>query len=294
MNKIFSLMILVAILATALLLASCSQETVVNNIPDVTAPESEQAHTHTFTTKTYKPTCDTEGYTEHTCRCGYYYRDEIKPINPDNHTYYDAQNKEQSSIVTKNYPAKNCSETSYSVKTCTQCGYSSDPIPGNQGAHVWRNTADNNVPDVVIEPTCTTNGKNIYYCQLCGTETSTTLKAVGHLWGEWIVDVEPECSITHIKLGSQHRTCTKCEEIQTEVILPHTSSQAPTVIAPTCTTVGYSIYICDHCGAEYRRDFREKLPHTFTEWCELEANHGFESHTCKGCGYIELRVKEEK
>ena len=260
MKKLFSLLILVALFATLTILVACNQKTP----PVIDYPEDEKVHVHRFSSpKTYEATCDAEGYTERQCLdCGYYYHYDIKPINPDNHVYWSEKDRK---FVTafekdndKSYSAKNCSEKSLTVKVCKECG-KEETIHGGMGNHLWFDGSKGNPnrPDEVVDPTCTVPGKNVYYCQTPGClhklETDEVAKKEvaipnpGHLWGDWIVDVTPTCSLTHVANGEKHRVCDNCSEVQTEDILPHTSTAAGVRVDPTCTTVGYTIYICDNC-----------------------------------------------
>lgn len=274
MKKLFSLLILVALFATLVILVACKSNTDVNNNV-VLNPEDEEVHVHKFTEKTYQATCDVEGYTEHTCKdCGYYYRDAIQPVNPKNHTYYDeAKGKYLDAyVVSEKIEANDCSEMNVTIKTCSECG--DVTRTESRGACVY----DMTKPNEVHAPTCTENGKNVYYCQVNPEHKKTeTLKSVGHLWGEWVVDIPATCSLTHISDGSRHRVCLNCTERQDEVVLPHTCEAGGTVVDATCTTVGYTVYVCDDCGVEYKREFHEPIAH------ELELKYEIEGIFYYGC-----------
>ena len=295
MKKLFSLLILVALLATLTILVACKQETTVNS------PVDEDVHIHRFNNpKTYEPTCDVEGYTERKCLdCGYYYRYDIKPIDPNNHVYYNDSKGKFVDAYEKNleqsYTAKDCSERSFTVWVCKECG-KEKKVDGSIGAHDFlegNQPGELNVPDEILLPTCTTPGKNTYYCQVpgCTEKKIISIPNAGHLWGDWIVDEAPTCSLTHVSDGERHRVCDNCPEEQHEVILPHTSATAGVKVDPTCTTVGYTLYVCDECGIEYKRDFRDPAPHEYTFLYELEGKFYY---VC-GCGHsITTDKKMEK
>lgn len=282
MKKLFSLLILVALFATLTILVACNQTTP----PEINYPEDEKVHVHRFNSpKTYEATCDAEGYTERQCLdCGYYYRYDIKPINPDLHKYYDDKGKLQDAYVKDNgrsYNAKNCGEISFSVYVCKECG-NVDKRDGNRGACDFLNGKNGklDIPDETTLPTCTTDGEYVYYCQnpeclykIQYGKVAKDYKDIphqGHSWGAWIVDVAPSCSLTHVLVGERHQDCANCGAVQTEDVLPHTSTAAGVKVDPTCTTVGYTIYVCDDCGIEYKRDFVDPTPHEYKFLYELE------------------------
>lgn len=52
-------------------------------------------------------------------------------------------------------------------------------------------------------PTCTEPGCRTYACGICGNTYTETISALGHAWGEWMVDREP----TATEEGLRHRIC---------------------------------------------------------------------------------------
>lgn len=73
----------------------------------------------------------------------------------------------------------------------------------------------------------------------------------------------------------------------------HEHDYTLSVIAPTCTTIGYTIHTCE-CGDTFYSDYRSKTAHAFSEWeTETEPDliyKGEEFSRCKVCG--ELRIRE--
>ncbi len=64
-----------------------------------------------------------------------------------------------------------------------------------------------------------TDGERLYKCKICGESHVETIEATGHVWGAWIVDVDP----TKTKEGHRYRVCTKYPDhphYQEEVIPP--------------------------------------------------------------------------
>ncbi len=116
------------------------------------------------------PTCDTEGYTLHTCAdCGHEYRDNFVPAL--GHTY--------EGIVTE----PTCTDMGYTTYTCTVCGdsYVAD----------YTLPVDHEFVEVVIEPTCTEAGYTIYMCECGYEEIGDVVDPVGHDYEE--VVIEPTC-----------------------------------------------------------------------------------------------------
>ncbi len=116
------------------------------------------------------PTCDTEGYTLHTCAdCGHEYRDNFVPAL--GHTY--------EGIVTE----PTCTDMGYTTYTCTVCGdsYVAD----------YTKPVDHEFVEVVIEPTCTEAGYTIYMCECGYEEIGDVVDPVGHDYEE--VVIEPTC-----------------------------------------------------------------------------------------------------
>ena len=273
MKKLFSLLILVALFATLTILVACKQETP----PEYKGPESEVPHVHKYDKLVeVKPTCCSEGYTEHTCKdCGYYYRDKIKSIDSKNHTDWKT-------TVTK---ANDCTEKDVTVRECLGCGEKEIKY-GASPACVYPEQ-----PFDVKNPTCTTDGYYKYECTICKGIKTVTRYATKHSWGEWIIDIEATCSHNSVSEGLKHRECTAtgCDAVEKDVvILPHTSKAPGKVVAPTCTTVGYIEYVCDDCGVVYHREYKDALGHQFCPKHEVEGKPGVWCTHCEVCGYSKL------
>lgn len=66
----------------------------------------------------------------------------------------------------------------------------------------------------------------------------------------------------------------------------HTHSYTPTVVPPTCTEGGYTIYTCS-CGDSYRDDETAALGHDWyvVETLENVVYESYSHHTCADCGF---------
>ena len=100
-----------------------------------------------------------------------------------------------------------CTHTGALVEQCTRCGeIQSTVIPLLE--HSWGSP-------VTTTPTCTTAGFTVQICLVCGYEQIiTTTAALGHSWGAWVVTTAATVTATGIKT----RTCTRCGEVQSEVV----------------------------------------------------------------------------
>lgn len=78
---------------------------------------------------------------------------------------------------------------------------------------------------------------------------------------------------------------------------PHAHSySAEAVIAPGCTSGGYTVYKCD-CGASYTDDEVSATGHTWSEWTTTKeatsSDEGEKSRVCDSCGETETAAIEK-
>ncbi len=107
--------------------------------------------------------------------------------------------------------------------------------------------------DTVVAPTCTAQGYTLHKCSVCGEETKDTYTdALGHEYGDWVIDVEA----TETTEGSKHRDCIRGDDTQTAVIpkLTHVHTPAAAVkeneVPATCEAEGSydEVVRCSKCG----------------------------------------------
>ncbi len=138
-------------------------------------------------------------------------------------------------------------------------------------------------------PTCTKDGYQVVVCSRCGKEQGgkTTLKATGHSWGKWEIDVDAGCETT----GTKHRFCTKCNARDNGTIdaKGHRFDGQLKTVPATCTKDGYTAVICSNCGKE--AEGRTTLPALGHDWGAWNFNHdetcekdGTKYRFCKRCG----------
>ena len=101
-----------------------------------------------------------------------------------------------------------------------------------------------------------------------------------HVYGQWIIDSEPNCTET----GSKHHDCVWCGHRETEVIAVNPEAHvfdyehATTTTESTCHTHGVGTAVCLKCGAE---DTTE-LPLDYTN--HTDAEYPTTHNHCHDCG----------
>lgn len=64
-----------------------------------------------------------------------------------------------------------------------------------------------------------------------------------------------------------------------------------TVIPPTCTEEGYTVFTCKKCGDSYQDIIVPALGHQWGEWVDTKDNHTHE-RTCSVCGEVETEAHD--
>ena len=93
------------------------------------------------------------------------------------------------------------------------CAFAQEDDPAETHVHQFEN------PVVVLEPTCTTEGKTMYTCA-CGETEIRTEPASGHTWGNWKV-LKPA---TATEEGLKERTCRNDPSHKEYQTIPKTES----------------------------------------------------------------------
>ena len=254
-----------------------------------------EEHEHSYTTTTFAPDCENDGYTKYYCECGYYYFDEQVPAT--GHT--------PSEWIVDTEP--NCLDVGSKHKECTVCNNTieTEVIPAT--GHTWAWIVDKNATvtesglkheecsichakqneNTVIDPldcshegtlihhtkvdaTCTEDGTIEYWhCTACDkkytdaagqilAESLIIPSAGGHNPTDWIIDSEATCTVN----GSKHKECTVCHNtIETEAI-PAAHDYEDVRTDPTCTEQGYTIHHCEVCGYSYADSYVDAKGHS--------------------------------
>ena len=130
-----------------------------------TATIPKTTHKHSYTTKVVAPTCTDQGYTLHTCSCGYSYKDTYK--NATGHSY------------TTKVTAPTCTAKGYTTHTCTKCKTSYKDSYTNPTGHKW------NSGTITTQPTVIKTGVKTYTCTACKkTKTEAVNKLSLRLFGK--------------------------------------------------------------------------------------------------------------
>lgn len=232
------------------------------------------SHQHTYEMVKKDATCTEPGYIEQRCACGEldpnFQRGERPALGHD----YSGD----SSI--KELESPTCTQTGSVLYSCSRegCGEMHEEILPALG-HNWGIISE--------EPaTCTQTGKKEYKCGNCHDTKTVTTPALGHRWGEWVIDKDATATTE----GARHRVCRECGYTQEEVIpkLDHVCEYTIVeVIAPTCTEPGYTQYKCV-CGASFiDEDSRTAaLGHSYIEIDRIpatERTQGVVTYQCENC-----------
>ena len=211
------------------------------------------SHTHEYSKKVVAPTCSHKGYTVYTCECGDSYQNDYTDMLPHTWGSWEVTRKaaqdrtgleERTCSVcgktesreipklpqshthkyTKKVIAPNCTQKGYTLYTCS-CGdsYQDD----------FRDALGHNYEVTVIPATCKKEGYTVHECQRCYDyyRDDSVPKLSSHVWGEWVVVVEP----TWDEIGQAIRKCTSCGTSQHKWIRKPIAEHPDAQAFETCT-----------------------------------------------------------
>lgn len=234
-----------------------------------------------------------EGYTQYTCKhCGETYRDEY-------HTH------DWSEFLIQ-HPG--CTDQGYHAKECYICKakeilYYTDPR-----GHTW------NEWEEVVAPTEESEGLMTRNCSSCTASESQTIPKIQaghtHSYQESVtqestccsfgtVTYSCECGNTYsenLPYNDNHNYaiveysdyvslhCTICGMPKSVDDMPHRYNS--TVIEPTCSDNGYTIYTCFQCGDYFTADETNPFGHSYESTVvePTETAQGYTDHICSVCG----------
>ena len=141
-------------------------------------------------------------------------------------------------------------------------------------------------------PTCTTDGEQKRSCtgKDCGHYTETaTIPAKGHSYK--ITSEANPCTG-----GKVTYTCSKCGDSYTEDVAAQGHKYVDTVVAPTCTTGGYTLHTCSVCKKSYKDNETQPTGHkyitnTVEATCETD---GYTEKKCSNCDYYTKTIIPKK
>ncbi len=116
------------------------------------------------------------------------------------------------------------------------------------------------IGELTAPSTCTEEGVMTYTCDICGLSYTEPVAPTGH--DETVLPaVAPTCSEPGLTEGSYCSVCGEILVAQQSVDAPGHSYET-TVIAPSCTQPGYTIFTCDVCGESRTADEVPALGHS--------------------------------
>ncbi len=151
-----------------------------------------------------------------------------------------------------------CEENGIKYRECTKCDAS---VKGHIETGFVKATGHAFGEGVVTEPTCGSVGYTTYTCANCdGTKQDNEVPALQHTYGDWTETLAPTCT----EPGSKQRVCANCTEtaeghIETEAIPAKGHSYKETVVEPSYTEGGYTLYECENCDNHYKDNFTDML-----------------------------------
>ena len=144
------------------------------------------------------------------------------------------------------------------------------------------------------DATCTTQGYDEHICNEWGgmNYNDNYVAAKGHSWDNGTVTK----AATYTETGIKTFKCKDCGETRTEEIPSLDKTyHILQVVAPTCTSEGYTIYECNEVpGLTYKGNFTDKTPHTYDEGVVTKAatctEDGEKTFTCSRDGATKTEV----
>ncbi|MBR2047250.1 MAG: leucine-rich repeat protein, partial [Oscillospiraceae bacterium] len=232
---------------------------------------------HRFEMTVVAPTCECRGYNHYTCTfCGAEYDD----------TYTDPLGHVMGAWEVLWKPT--CYEDGSAERSCQRgCGYT------EQGSIPQRH--HDYVP-IVTPPTCAMEGYTTYTCSYCLEQYEDDYtEALGHDHSHWYVSREPGCTYS----GEERSDCTRCGYSITRTLEPVGHNYVEVIYEPTCTTPGYSRFVCYGCQQSYPGEYSApSLGHDHSQWYvihEPDCTHsGLEESACNRCGVTAQRFTDPK
>ena len=164
--------------------------------------------------------------------------------------------------------------------------------------HIKEHIHNYNLWRTTVNPTCTEGGEMIRSCSVCGVEETKTIDALGHDYSDqWTVDEEADCvndgsksrhcsrcdaktDVTVIEAKghtevvdkavaatctadgyTEGKHCSVCNAVivAQEKIAATGHKYVETVVEPSYSNRGYTLYECSVCGYSYKDNYEEQL-----------------------------------
>ena len=194
-----------------------------------------------------------------------------------------SQNTNPDNVSTKDGPAKAPVYNTHKTTTGTKTPAQKPAAPAEKKSQpVYTFTVRHH------DVTCTTQGYDEHICNEWGgmNYNDNYVAAKGHSWDNGTVTK----AATYTETGIKTFKCKDCGETRTEEIPSLDKTyHILQVVAPTCTSEGYTIYECNEVpGLTYKGNFTDKTPHTYDEGVVTKEatiyEKGVKTFTCSACG----------
>lgn len=137
-------------------------------------------------------------------------------------------------------------------------------------------TAHFYLTEVINEPTCTDEGKNFYYCEICNDHFEKDTDALGHLYLDTDAGKANDTAATCTKDATQGCDRAGCDNVKVLTgTKGHKWSKEFVTVAPKCDgTKGYDEYPCTACDATDKRNYTNFVANKSYETLEeAQAEH---------------------
>ena len=154
--------------------------------------------------------------------------------------------------------------------------------------HIKEHIHNYNLWQTTVNPTCTEGGEMIRSCSVCGAEETKTIDALGHDYSEqWTVDEEADCVNDGSK--SRHCSRCDAKTDVTVIEAKGHTEVVDKAVAATCTADGYTEgKHCSVCNAVIKaREKIAATGHKYVETVvePSYSNRGYTLYECSVCGY---------
>ena len=142
-----------------------------------------------------------------------------------------------------------CSQEGIRVRYCKTCLNEEKKaiVKTDHDFGDWENTRT---------PTCEREGEKKRNCKICNDEETKMIPKTEHQLGNYIVTKTATCT----EDGEEKRYCNICDFVETNVIKSSGHKFGiDTVVKPTVSNIGYTLYVCSNCGKNEKDNFVPKL-----------------------------------
>ncbi len=188
-----------------------------------------------------------------------------------------------------------CTADGTETAKCANCHFTDTRTEkDSKKQHVFKSYVSNG------DATCTANGTETAKCETCEkTDTrEDTDSKLAHSFTNYI----PNGDATEEADGTKTAKCDNCDATDTVIdegsMLggDHVHSYNATVIAPTCTEDGYTLYECECGNSSYKDSFVDRLGHSFTDYIPngdaTEEADGTKTAKCDNCDATDTVIDE--